>query len=101
MLHSVLCSIVIRDYIAIRDMSFGIMSHSALCRIWTYVVRDFVIRRNVVRINVVWRNVVWLNGVRRNVSRRNIVWGNVCQHNVTWRNAVQPTGGVSPRWVLQ
>ena len=33
-------------------MSFGIMSHSALCRIRTYVVWDCVLRRNVVRPTV-------------------------------------------------
>ena len=34
-------------------MSFGIMSHSALCRIRPYVVRRNVARPNVVRGNVV------------------------------------------------
>ena len=29
---------------------FGIMSHSVLCRIRSYVVRDCVVRRNVVRL---------------------------------------------------
>ena len=39
-------------------MSFGIMSHSALCHIRSYVVQDCVVRRNVARPNVVRRNVV-------------------------------------------
>ena len=39
-------------------MSFGIMSHSALCRIQTYVVWDCVVQRNVIGHNVVRRNVV-------------------------------------------
>ena len=39
-------------------MSFGIMSHSALCRIRPYVVRLCVVRPNVARPNVVRRNVV-------------------------------------------
>ena len=34
------------------------MSHSALCRIRPYVVRDCVVQRNVARPNVVQRNVV-------------------------------------------
>ena len=32
-----------------HNVTFGIMSHSVLCRIRTYVVRDCVVRRNVVR----------------------------------------------------
>ena len=39
-------------------MSFSIMSHSALCRIRPYVVRDCVVQRNVALPNVVQRNVV-------------------------------------------
>ena len=39
-------------------MSFGIMSHSALCRIRPYVVRLCVVRGIVARPNVVGRNVV-------------------------------------------
>ena len=48
---------VIRDYEALRVMSFGIMSHWGLCRIqysvvrvnvaWVYVVRDYVVRYTV------------------------------------------------------
>ena len=33
-------------------MSFGVMSHSALCRIRPYVVQDCVVRRNVAWPNV-------------------------------------------------
>ena len=51
MLHSALCRI--QHYVA-----FSIMSHSALCRIQPYFVRLCVIRHNVVRHNVVWYNLV-------------------------------------------
>ena len=55
-------------------MSFGIMSHSALCRIQPYVVRLCVVRRIVVRHNVIRRNVVWHNvGVSR-----------ICMMGVCW-----------------
>ena len=50
---------VVRHYVTFRVMSFGIMSHSALCCIWPYVLRLCVIQRNVALPNVVWRNVVW------------------------------------------
>ena len=39
-------------------MSFGIMSHSALYRIRTYVIQDCVVQRNVVQRVFVWRKVV-------------------------------------------
>ena len=41
----------------IWGMSFGIISHLALCGIWTYVNWDCVILHNVVWLNVVERNV--------------------------------------------
>ena len=49
---------VIWDYVAFGDRSFGIMLHSAFCRIPAYFVRDCVVRRNIVRLNVVQHNEV-------------------------------------------
>ena len=60
MSHSALCRIrgyVVRHYVAFGLMSFGIMSHSAICRIRPYVVRLYVVRCNVVRRKVVRHNV--------------------------------------------
>ena len=39
---------VVWEYVAFGVMFFGIMSHSALCLIRTYVVRDCVIQCNVI-----------------------------------------------------
>ena len=61
MSHSALCRIrvyVVRQYVAFGLMAFGIMSHSALCCIRPYVVWLCVVRRIVVRRKVVRRNVV-------------------------------------------
>ena len=68
MLHLGLCHIrgyvvwyhVVRDYVAfgLGVMSFGIMSHSTLCSIWTYIVGDCVVRHNVFKLNVIRGNVV-------------------------------------------
>ena len=48
----------IRGYVVQHNIAFGIMSHSALCRIRPYVVRLCVVRRIVARTNVVRLNVV-------------------------------------------
>ena len=53
--HSGLCRL--RDYVVRDYVAFGIMSHSGLCRIRTYVGRDYVVRVNVVRVYVVRHNV--------------------------------------------
>ena len=59
--HSGLCrtrGYVVQHYVTFGVMSFGIMSHSALCCIRPYVIWLCVVRRIVVRPNVVRCNVV-------------------------------------------
>ena len=63
MSHSALCRIrdyVVRYYVVRHYVAFGKMSHSALCCIWPYVVRLCVVRHIVAWPNVVRRNVVRL-----------------------------------------
>ena len=83
-------------------MSFGIMSHSALCRLALCRIRDYVVRYYVVRHYVAFGIMSFgimshsaLCCIRPYVVRLCVVRRIVARPNVVRRNVVRPTVGVS------